>query len=352
VLNVQAEISEAIARRLQIRLTGEDRRRLAKRYTEDAEAYQLYLKGRYFLFQFTEDGMKKGLDHFHEATAKDPNYGLAYAGLAEFYTTVGTWGILPSKEAFPKAELAARKALDIDDALAEAHAALGGVKFIFEWDWEGAERELARATTLDPGSAMAHFWYSFFLVTMERFDECMAEVRRAQELDPLSAYMNTSLGLWSLYARQYDEGVRQLQKTIQLDPNYMYARLILAYGYALKGMYGEALSECEKARKLAPSDQTVLTMLGWVYAVSGRHSEARTVLAQLEQQSTRSYVDPVWVAWIYAGLRENDRAFEWLEKGYLERSGQMFAVKTELAWESLRSDARFKDLLSRMRFPE
>ena len=223
---------------------------------------------------------------------------------------------------------------------------------MFYWDWGGAERDLARATELDPSSAMAHFWYSFFLMSMTRHDEAIAEIQRALELDPLSPLVNTALWLTLFYAHQYGESITQLEKTLEVDANYMPAHLFLGYSYALKGMYAEAISECHKGRDLSPTDPLTLTMLGYVYALSGNRSEASKVLEQLKAQSRRVYVNPVYVAWIYAALRENGGAFEWLNKGYQERSSQMCAVKTEIALDNLRTDPRYQELLRRMRFPD
>jgi len=341
---VQDSISERVAAALALKLTGEEQKRLTKRYTDNTVAYQLYLKGRYNWNKTTEEGLKKAIDFFNQAIEKDPSYALAYAGLADAYTSLDWYGVLSTKEANPRAKAAAIKALEIDETLAEAHASLAAVRQ-YEWDWAGAEREYQRAIGLNPNYAVAHQWYGVYLAYMGRMDEGIAEMTRAQELDPLSLAINAQLGFLFYLARRYDQAIEQCQRTLEMEPGYEEARIYLAWIYVQKGMYEEAIAQYQKLKGDIPD---VLAMLGAAYAVSGQRGKARDVLAELKEISQRRYVPPVFVAAIYTGLGDKDQAFAWLEKAYEDRDESFVGLKVLPLFDPLRSDQRFADLLRRM----
>jgi eukaryotic-like serine/threonine-protein kinase len=343
IFAVQEEISREIVKTLRPRLSGNQQLLLTKRHTENTEAYHLYLKGNYSWNKRTEEDLKQGIEYFQQAIAKDPNFALAYAGLA------GCYGVLAGSyrnpnQFYPQARAYAKKALEIDKTLAEAHTALAGVKAYHDWDLPGAEIEFKRAIELNPNYPTAHQRYSLLLTWMGRAEESLVEVRRALELDPVSLAINTSLGTRLYYARQYDQALEQFQKTLKLDPNFFNTRVELAAVYVEKGMHEQALAELARSR----SREAALPSVGYVYARSGRRSEAESVLAELKELSKKRYVSPVDVAAIYAGLGERDQAFAWLGKGSAEHSVGMLSLKVNPRFEVLRADPRFTDLLRRI----
>jgi len=355
--SVQQEIATAISGNLRVRLTSEEKTRLVKSSATNPEAYQLYLKGRYHANQTTAAEVKKGIDYFQQAIDKDPGYALAYAGLADSYSTLGGgWVYLPPIDSFPKAKAAAMKALEIDDTLAEAHAALAYVVYYADWDWPRAEREFKRAIELNPNSALAHDRYARCLNTRLRFKESMAEAQRAQELDPLSPEIVSELGSVLLLARRYDESIPQFQKALDLNPNLPVVRALLAWAYAMKAMYPQALTEYDKIqdqdKAVAAENQLVAGGLGWVYAVSGRRADALKIAKEFRDLSSHAYVDFYFVAGIYAGLADKDEAFRLLEKGYEEHSASMPYLTVDGFWYGMRSDPRYADLLRRMGLPQ
>jgi TolB-like protein/DNA-binding winged helix-turn-helix (wHTH) protein/Tfp pilus assembly protein PilF len=339
---LQEEIAKEITTTLRLRLTGDDEKRLAKRYTENAEAYELYLKGRYWWNKRTDEGFKKGIDQFQQAIEKDPTYALAYAGLADCYSFEATYGFVPPKEAYPKAKEAALRALEIDDQLANVHTSLAWINTEYDWDRSGAEREFRRAIELNPTDADAHRLYGEALRSLGRFDEAVAEFKRAVALDPTSLLNNRSLGAAYHSARRYDEAIEQYRKTLEMDPNFRLVRANLGSAYLQKGMYNEGIAEFEKAG--------AVSRLGYAYAVAGRRAAAQKVLDQVIETSKQKYVPTERIALIYTGLGEKDNAFEWLEKGYEERAigGPPVGIKVEPEFDPLRSDPRFQDLLRRM----
>ena len=341
ILVVQEEIAKQISEKLQLRLSGEEKKQLAKRHTENTEAYQSYLKGLYHWNKRTEDGLKKGIEYFQQAVKSDPNYALAYAMLSDSYRLLAS---VPPKEILPLAKMAAARARELDDTLAEAHLALASDK-LREWDWVGAEKEYRRAIELNAGFATAHQRYSFYLISTGRTEESLVEIKRAQLLDPVSLPINTSWG-WRLhFARRYDEAIAQYRKTLEMDPNFAQARLRLGEAYEQKGMYQQALAEFQKARQLDDLPE-VSAGLGHALAKSGRRGQAEKELDQLKELSKRSYVSPYHVALIYTGLGDKDRAFEWLWKACEDGSNVLTArIKLEPRFDSLRSDPRFLDLL-------
>ena len=275
ILAVQEEIAREISTKLRSRLTGEEQKRVTKRYTENTEAYQLYLKGRYHLNRLTDEGFMKGREYFQQAIDRDPNYALAYAGLADSYNMLGGWNALAPKEVFPKARAAAMKALELDDTLAEAHTALGTIKLFYDWDWSGAERAFKRAVEINQSYADAHLMYGYYLSAMGRFDEALARMRRAQELDPLTLAKVAGIGDVLYYQRQYDRAIEQYQKTLEMDPNSGFAYWSLGNVYVQKGMYEQAIAEYQKAIPLSGDSPDELASLGYAYALSGRRREAQ-----------------------------------------------------------------------------
>jgi TolB-like protein/Tfp pilus assembly protein PilF len=346
IFALQGEIAKEITTMLRMRLSGEDDKRITKSYTANPEAYQDYLKGLYWWNKRTEDGYNKGIDYFQQAIAKDPNYALAYVGLADSYSRLANNLYVPRKEGYPKAKEAALKALELDDTLGEAHTALAFIKTDYDWDWSGAEREFQRAIELDPGYAYAHELYGFLLYRLGRFEEGIAEVKRSVELDPLSLINNRVLGQAFYDARQYDRAIEQFRKTIELDPNFPGGHVLLGEVYVHKSMYKEGIAEIQKELMILPNSTGALSELGYAYALDGRRSEAQKVLDQLNERSKQKYVSAVTRAIIYTGLGEKDKAFEWLEKSYEERS--IGAIKVNPVFDPLRSDPRFADLLRRM----
>jgi tetratricopeptide (TPR) repeat protein len=322
---------------------------LAKRYTDDSEAYRLYLKGRYFWNKYTKEGLTKAIEYFNESIGLDPSYSLAYTGLADSYYRLST-AYLPPKEALPKARTAAMKALQIDDTLAEAHASLGLIKMFHDWDWSGAEREYKRAIELDPRSALGYLRYGSYLKLRGRFDEAITSFKRALALDPLSLQANSLLGIALYASRRYDKSVEQYRKTLDMDPNYLPARFGIGLAYTQKGMYDEAIIAFQKAGDLADDLVEALGELGYIYAVSGKISKAHEVLDELKKRSETAYISPYNMAKIYAGLGENDLTFEWLEKAYKERSEWLTWLKVDPKLDSIRSAPRFQNLMQLVGF--
>ncbi|SRR6266516_412702 len=345
---LQNEIAQDVSQKLRVRLSSADARKLAKTYTENPEAYQLYLKGRHFADQFTEEGFKKAVDHFNQAIEKDPNYALAYAGLAEAYW-VASAESLPPREAMPKAREAAVKALKIDEQLAEAHTSLAVVLALYDYDFPGGEREFKRAIELNPNSALAHQWYGYYLASLARADEAFKEIKRAQELDPLSLLINMELGMPFYFTRQYDQAIEQFKRALEMDSNMELARLYLGSSYAQKGMYEEAIAMLSKPESDHPF---VLASLGQNYALSGKRSEARKIIDRLNEQSKHRYVSPYGVAKVYLGLGDKEQALRWLEKSYENREDGFIWINSDPAWDSLRSEPRFQSLARRVGLPQ
>ena len=352
IFALQEEIAREISEKLRLQLTGEEKKRLTKRATGNKEAYQDYLKGRYWWNKRSEEGLNKGTEYFQQAIEKDSNYALAYSGLADCYSLLANWGFVLATESYPRAKEAALKALKIDDALAEAHTSLGFIKTFYDWDWSGAEKEFQRAIVLNPSYATAHQWYGVALAYMGRVEEGIRELKRALELDPLSLVINSDLG-WELYvARQYDQAVEQERKTLEMDPNFIMAHSELGYAYLQKSMFEEGIAEFEKALVISPGTGYALAGLGYAYGVAGRRAEAQKVLDQLNELKKQKCVPAGYRAHIYAGLGEKDKSFEWLEKAYEERHLMIgpSGIKADPAYDALRSDPRFADLLRRMNF--
>jgi serine/threonine protein kinase/tetratricopeptide (TPR) repeat protein len=347
LLQTQREIAREIVEKLKLKVSGEEKG-FAKHYTESSEAYQLYLKGRFYWNKRTGESIKKSIEYFNQAIDKDPSFALAYAGLADSYVVPANR--LPPREKMPKAKAAAMRALELDETLAEAHTSLARVLAVYDWDWAGAEKEFKRAIELNPRYAVAHQWYGGYFEAMGRHNESIAERRRAQELDPLSLMSNFELGVAFYFARNYDQAIEQSQKTLELDPNFPLVHAHLPAAYEQKGMYDKAIAGFQKGITLRGGTAWSFSMsgLGHVYAVSGKKAEARAVLDELKQMSRQEYVPADGIALVYAGLGEKDQAFTWLEKAYEEHAFRMAWLKVEPQWDSLRSDPRFADLVRRV----
>jgi TolB-like protein/DNA-binding winged helix-turn-helix (wHTH) protein/Tfp pilus assembly protein PilF len=349
VFALQDSISEKMAAALELKLTSEEQKRLTKRYTDNVEAYQLYLKGRYHVLKLTPPEIQTGISYFQQAIAIDPSYALAYVGLADAYRSALV-GDMPATAFLPQAKAAAQRAIEIDDTLADAHAELGFIIFWYDWDWNAAENQFKRALELNPNDADGHLFYAHLLSNTGRHAEALAEVRRARELDPLNLRTGALEGQFLIHAGRTDEALAGLQKTLELEPNFGFAHLFASSAYIEKGMYPEAIAEGRKARELNGANSHPVAFLGYALAKSGKQAEARAVLAELLNRSKERYVPPYNIALVYNGLDERDETLAWLERGFEQRDPKMVFLKVEPKWNDLRSDQRFQDLLRRVGF--
>jgi non-specific serine/threonine protein kinase len=345
---VQEEIAREISERLRLELTGEEKKRLAKRVTQNKEAYQFYLKASYFYAKWSPENLNKAIEYSRQAIDQDPALAPAHAVMALSYGMLGYFGFLPSKEAFPKAKAAALRALALDDGLSQAHAALAAIRLLHDWDWPGGEEESRRALELNPDEPWAHQAYAVSLVVKGRFEEAVSEQSRAVELEPLSPATNLVLGAVFFWTRQYDQAVEQLRKTLELDPNIMRPRELLVLAYAHKGMYAEAMAECERIRPLPGGNLVSRAVLGYVCALAGRRDEALNILEELKPLLEGNLLLLYRVALLCAALNERDQAFELLDKACDERFALIIYLKVYSPFDNLRSDPRFQDLLRRM----
>jgi TolB-like protein len=351
ILDIQEQISKAIADHLKIELTGAEQQQLAKRGTENAEAYQLYLRGRYFWNKRTPEGVKQGLAYFQQAIEKDPGYALAHAGVADSYA-VGNGGYLglPPQEARPRAKAAAMKALELDDSLAEGHTTLADTYLYYEWDSVKADQEFRRAIVANPRYPTAHQWYAQCLYSMGRFDEAIAEAKRAQELDPLSSAISGEVADALYFARKYDDAIEQYKKTLQLDPNYGLSRWNLALTYAQKKMYPEAVAEWQQALTVF-GDSKQASMLGEAYRVSGFQGFLQSWIDHWPKDSLAGE-HAYDIAGLFVLLGKKDEALSWLQEAFTKREGVMVWLKSDPVFDPLHSDPRFQALLRKMNFPE
>ena len=350
LVSVQQEIAADIYGRLRPKLEGEGRKLLAKRPTENVEAYQLYLQGLFYWNKWTEADFKRAADYFTQAVQKDSRYALSYAGLADTYSLLGDAGYLPPSEAWPKAKAAATQALEIDDTLAEAHTSLALVKEHFEWDWTGAETEFRRAIELNPNSATTHHWYGDYLANMGRSEEGLRETKRAQELDPLSLIINTTLG-WQLYlARRNDPATEQLRKVLDIDARFTPARRVLEEVYAQTGRQKEAVEEREKVVSLSGSPELAAS-IAEDFAKLGYEGVQQSWLDGLTEISKHGYVSSYSIAEGYMRLGRKEKALEWLEKAYQEHDSGLVSIAVEPMFDPLRTNPRFADIVRRMKLP-
>jgi TolB-like protein/Tfp pilus assembly protein PilF len=346
IFEVEDSISEQVTKALMLRLSSEEKERLVKHHTDDSEAYQAYLRGRYYSDKRIPDTLNKAIGYFQQAIDIDPNYALAYCGLAQSYIFASGYNLLSPKEYLPKAEEAILKALQIDDTLAEAHGTLGYYK-LFIWDWSGAEKELRRAIEQNPNSTLHRRWYAIYLRQMACLDAAKVEIQKALELDPLSINLLANLAITLFFARQYDQAIEYLSETLELEP-LAGTRLLLGLAYEQKNMHDKAIIEFKKAMNDQVMKSETLAYIGYSYATSGRKAKAQKVLDELLEISQKEYVEPYFIALIYTALGERDEAFAWLEKGYEEHILTMGELKIDPMFDSLRNDPRFDNLLQRM----
>jgi serine/threonine protein kinase len=350
ILNVQDEISHNITEKLRLRLTGSLKKQTPKRYTENTEAYQLYLKGRYHWNKRTEEGIQRSIEHFEKAIELDPGYALAYAGLADAYNLLASYSIAPLATPFLRAKATALMALKLDDHLAEGHVSLAAVKFWHDWDWVGARRGFDRAVELNPAYPTAQVWRGLFLAAMGRLEEAIAAVRLALELDPLSRVINLNLARVFHFARRFDESIEHCHKTMELYPDYVLGLRRLGLACAESGNFADAEVALRKARSLDPADSEALSSLGYTLALAGRTEEALAAEEELRQLASRRYVSFYSFARLQIGLGDLDRAFESLEKAFVERQGLLVYLMVEPMFARIRRDKRFKNLAERMGF--
>ncbi len=347
VLAVKQALVREVTEKLRLKLTGEQQQQLTQRDTTNPEAYQFYLRGRYYWNKRTAENLKKAIDQFQQAADKDPNYALAYVGLADCYLLLEDYVGTPASETFPKAKAFAHRALKLDSSLAEAHTSLAYVDSNL-WQWEQAEEEFKRSIKLNPNYSTAPHWYSLYLLGVGRIDEAMAEIERANELDPLSPVIGTTLTYAYFAEGNVNASIAQCKRVIDLEPNYPRAHEYLGLAYLKQGRHSEAIAELQKAVELSERERRPLRDLGYGYALSGKRAEALAVLKELEGKYEKHGAIGQDLAAVYAGLGENDQAFAWLEKDFQAHSGLLAWIRWAPPFESLRSDPRYVDLLRRM----
>ena len=357
IFSIQDEVSKKISQSLRLRLTGADEEKLARRYTNDAEAYQLYLKGRYFWNKRNEEGFRNGIDYFKRAEEKDPTFALAFSGLADSYALLCDIGAVKPVDEMPKAKAAAQKAVDADPTLAEAYTSRAFVKLAYDWDWLGAQSDFQQALKLNPKYPTAHQWYASYLMQMGKFSLAKGEIEEAHKLDPLSPIISSNTGLYSYYEHKYDDAIERYKSLLQSDPDFWVARHYLALAYVQKGMHAEAIAELRRLIKAPESgpvpgrvieaESEASASLGFAYGMAGKEVEARAILDGLNALAKRRYVSPLYFAIVYAGLKDNDKAIEYLNKAFEARHPGLVLIRIEPMFDGLRSDARFQELISR-----
>lgn len=346
---VQDAISRKVAAALVLRLSGDEQARLEKRSTANPQAYEFYLRGRYHFFKITPPEVRKAIGYYQQAIEADPNYALALAGMADAYRTQAIAAHAPSKEVCPQAKRLAEQALEIDESLADAHIVLGWVGFLYDLDWENAERQLQRAIELAPNNSEGHRAYAHLLSSAGRHDEAIAESRKARELDPLTLITATLDAYFLLYAGRSDEAIARLDKTLELDPNFWAAHNALGRVLVVQGRYDEAIAAFAKAKELSGGSTEPVTQLGYALAKSGRRDKARATLEELKSFAAKDYLPTYFLAVIYNGLGEKEEALKYLEKSSGEREAQMTFLKIDTRWNNLRNEPRFIELMKQMK---
>jgi len=352
VSTIEEQIANDISDGLRLRLSGEEKRRLTKDSTRNAEAYQLYLNGRFHWNKRTEEELNKAVKFFKQAIEKDPNYALAYVGLADAYLVLPLYGRMAPSVAASRTKEALTRALEIDRDLAEAHASLGLMKEDFEWDWAGAEKEYRRAIELNSNYATSHHWYAWFLCEMKRNDEAIKESSLAQKLDPLSPIINNMGAFTLMTAGKYGSAIEQWNRTLELEPTFPESHFLLSKAYWTKGLYSEAISEAQKGASYSGRTPRYVAGVGYALAAAGKRAEAHNVIDELARSAKSGNVSPSYIAGIYSTLGERDQAFEWLEKAYQVRDDQLTRIMIDPVFGSIRSDPRYADLLRRMGLPQ
>ena len=348
ILAVQEDIAKQVSEKLHLRPSGEEQRRLEKRSTENTEAYQLYLRGRYEWNRRTAERLKKANEYFRQAIEKDPGYALAYGGLAESYALYNYYGVERADEACPKGKKAAARAQEIDRNLVEPHVALGWIRLSCDWDWTGSERAFKRALEINPNDGTLYGFYSAYLKAMGKLDEALALSKRGFQTEPLSLNLGAVYGRDLYLVGRDDEAFEQIRKTLEIDSTFIDARMYLGWLYARKRRFDEAIDNLQQAYKLSGGDARVASSLGYVYAISGRRRQAEAELGRLKEQGKQHYVAPYDIAVVYAGLGDKDETFRWLEAGFLERCFWMVWLKIDPRLDAIRGDLRYQDLLRRM----
>jgi len=350
VIAAQNEISQAVARNLRIKLTPSDTAQLNKRYTDNVESYQLYLRGRFHVFKLLPDDIRQGIVYFQQAIELDPNYALAYVGIADAYRALAVGSEVAPVESFARSKAAANRSIEIDDTLSDGHATLGMTLFWGAWDWEGAEKQLRRAIELNPNDVNAHLYYAHLLSNLGRHPEALAEVRNARELDPLFPFAGALEGQFLYQAGKNDEALERLQKTLELAPRFWMTHLFRSLAYLDKQMYPEALVEARKARELSSASTYSIALESYALAKLGNREEAEKVLAEMMGLSKTRGMPPTHIALAYNGLGDTERALDWLEKGFAEHDPKMVFLKVDPKWKDLRTSPRFISLMKRMNF--
>ena len=352
LLAIQSEIAREVSQQLRGHLSTDDQRKLARGSTENSEAYQLYLKGKYHTSKFTKDEFRKGIDYFNQALAKDPNYGLAYSGMAYYYILQDDWYLAPNESA-SRAKAAAQKALEIDDANADAHLALAMESHWYEWDWAAADREFKRALELGPNNGDAYGLYAWYLAAMRRKEEAIDMAAQGQRVDPLSLLGNFGPGSISVFTRQWGLATQQLRGAIDLDATYWLDHIFLGRAYEHQNKMPDAFAAFENARKLDQDHAEIWSALGHAYAVSGNKAEAQKVMDRLQDPKALSYVAPYNAEIVYAGLGNRDQTFAWLDRAYKQRSYYLpVYLTTDARLDGLHGDPRFLDLRRRIGLPK
>jgi TolB-like protein/cytochrome c-type biogenesis protein CcmH/NrfG len=351
IFAIQDDISGEISEKLRLKLTLAEKKRLTKRQTENPEAYRLYLKGRHHWERWTEDGFHKAIEHFQQAIEKDPGYALAYSGVADSYVLLGWNSYLPPKDAFPKAKMASMRALRLDPDLGEAHTPLATVLWLYEWQWQKAREEFERSLALNPAYPTANHYYAEYLMTMGRHAEAIEKMKSSQELDPLSLIISVAIG-WAFYmARRYDEAIEQLRRAIELEPNYPMTCWILGLALRKSGRYEIAIREGEKGVELSGGSPLMSAALAQTLAIAGKRKRAVKILGDLTKLAKQKYVSPYFFAGIHVGLREAERAMEYLEKAYEDHSHWLIYLHIDPSMDPLRDKPRFQHLLRRVGLP-
>lgn len=349
ILALQGEVARAIAREIQIKLTLHQQKRLDSASSLDPEAHEAYLKGRHLWNRRTEDGMRKSITQYEEAIRQHPEYAMAYAGVADSYVMLACRGMAPAKETFRKAKAAARKALDLDSELAEAHGSLAHVR-LHDWDWEGLEKDFQKAIQLNPAETIVYYWYGEFLMSMGRPEEAIAMTQKAHQADPLSPVIGSSLAMILYLARRYDQAVQVLERTHEINPNHFLPHLRTGLVHIQQNRYDDAIRELRTAVTLADQSTETLAALAMAYAAAGMTNEAEEITSGLEKLQGKRYVLPYNIAKIYAAASNKDKAFEWLEKAYQEGNPDLIELNSEPVFDRLRTDARLSDLMRRIGF--
>jgi serine/threonine protein kinase/tetratricopeptide (TPR) repeat protein len=357
IFSVQEEISRKISEKLRVRLTGEDEEKLTKRYTQDADAYGLYLKGRYFWNKRDEPGLRNGIKYFQQAEEKDPSYALAYSGLADSYALLSDIGVVKPSDDMPKAKAAAQKAVDVDPKLAEAYTSRAFVKLAYDWDWLGAEADFKKALELNSKYPTAHQWYASYLIQMGKFEQAKKEIEEAHQLDPLSPIISSNLGQYAYYEHRYDDAIENYNKTLEMVPDFWVTHHYRGLAYTMKGMYEQAIAEFRGSIQSpgegplkegsVEDDPEVAASLAFAYGKAGKRKEAGAILERFKTLSGKRYVSPLYFAIAYAGLNDPNQAIAYLNKAYESRHPGLVLIRIDPLFDGLRSDDRFKQIVQR-----